>query len=281
MRQKRSKSYRKQMLVYNHAFKFRAPYQIIVDHEIVEVADHSGIDLVKYLKNTVQDEVKPMITQCCMQKLYESKNQSAISLAKNFERRRCGHKDQAIDPYDCIDSIIDIKGQNKHRYVVCTQSIDLRRKLRHIPGVPLLYMNRSVMIMEPLSNSSDAKQKQFEQSKLSGGLNDIKAGKLVKGGNSTGEAEKEKAGAKRKRGPKEPNPLSMKKKKPTAGDNKQEEGPKKKRRRKHGNKNSEDKQDDGAEDNTDNGAQPSENLEENQSEEKGTRDELEVGNDSD
>lgn len=59
MRQKRSKAYRKQMLVYNHTFKFRAPYQVIVDHEIVEVAQYLKLDLEKYIRNTVQDEIKP------------------------------------------------------------------------------------------------------------------------------------------------------------------------------------------------------------------------------
>lgn len=178
-----------------------------------------------------------------MQKLYESKNQQAIELAKRFERRRCGHKDHAIDPSDCINSIIDIKGQNKHRYVVVTQDLDLRRKLRQIPGVPLIYMNRSVMVMEPLSRASEQKQKEYEESKLSGGLNDKNAGLR-----EVQEQPEETAAKKRKKGPKEPNPLSVKKKKVEKAPLSTDEGgrEKKKRKRRH-KKRSENNEEGGAE----------------------------------
>lgn len=43
---------------------------------------------------------------------------------------------------------------NKHRYVIATQSQELRQKLRSIPGVPVVHMNRSVMILEPPSDAT-------------------------------------------------------------------------------------------------------------------------------
>jgi U3 small nucleolar RNA-associated protein 23 len=43
---------------------------------------------------------------------------------------------------------------NKHRYVIATLSQPLRSKLRAIPGVPILHVNRSVMILEPPSEIS-------------------------------------------------------------------------------------------------------------------------------
>jgi U3 small nucleolar RNA-associated protein 23 len=48
-----------------------------------------------------------------------------------------------------------IKGEaNKHRYVVATQSHPLRVGLRAIPGVPIVHVNRSVMILEPASDAT-------------------------------------------------------------------------------------------------------------------------------
>lgn len=235
MRQKRAKSYRKQMLVYNHTFKFRAPYQVLVDNQVVEVAENSRIDLVKYIKNTVQEDVKILITQCAMQALYESKNQKAIDLAKLFERRRCGHKDKAIDPCDCIHGIVDINGNNKHRYVVVCQDIELRRKLRKVPGVPLLYMNRSVMVMEPLSSISGEKQHQYESAKLSQGLNSASAGIMKNQENDSVSVESKEAVNKKRKGPREPNPLSIKKKKTASNtvDNKSLEKLSGSRKRRH------------------------------------------------
>lgn len=43
---------------------------------------------------------------------------------------------------------------NKHRYVLATQSQELRQKLRTIPAVPIVHVNRSVMILEPPSDAT-------------------------------------------------------------------------------------------------------------------------------
>ncbi|KAI5969310.1 hypothetical protein CANMA_001630 [Candida margitis] len=234
MRQKRAKSYKKQMNVYHYTFKFREPYQIIVDDEIVNTCQKSSFDIGKGLTRTIQAENKPMITQCCIQALYNGKNQDAINLAKTFERRKCNHR-EAIAPRECISSIVDINGENKHRYVVATQDLELRRKLRQVPGVPLVYMNRSVMVMEPLSNASAKYSEQWESKKLTGGLNDLQAGKIVH--EDEEDIEEENTGnepAKKKRkGPKGPNPLSVKKKKKAETTEKEDGETKHKRRRKH------------------------------------------------
>ena len=93
-----------------------------------------------------------------------------------FERRKCNHK-EAIPGDDCLASVIGANSflfscyrtiphesvlarmncsgdTNKHRYVVSTQSQPLRVKLRSIPGVPILHVNRSVMILEPPSDTT-------------------------------------------------------------------------------------------------------------------------------
>lgn len=43
---------------------------------------------------------------------------------------------------------------NKHRYVIATQSQPLRVKLRAIPAVPIVHINRSVMVLEPPSDAT-------------------------------------------------------------------------------------------------------------------------------
>ena len=43
---------------------------------------------------------------------------------------------------------------NKHRYVVATQSLTLRGRLRAIPAVPLVHVTRSVMILEPPTDAT-------------------------------------------------------------------------------------------------------------------------------
>lgn len=229
MRQKRAKAYKKQMNIYLHTFKFREPFQTIVDDELVLTCDKASFDLAKGLDRTIQGETKPMITQCCMQALYATDNQSAIELAKKFERRRCNHppKDPK-PPVECIRSIVDIDGVNKHRYIVATQSTKLRRKLRSVPGVPMVFMNRSVMVMEPVSDASRRTAALSENAKLSAGLNDAKVGYVDKEEEKTSDQPKKK-----RKGPAAPNPLSIKKKKTENVDLQKPQGEKKKRVRKH------------------------------------------------
>lgn len=218
MRQKRAKSYRKQLLVYSHTFKFREPYQALVDDEIVQAAYDSKFNLWKGLQNTLQADVKIMITQCCMQKLYATENQHLIDMAKQYERRRCNHppKDPK-EPIDCIQDVVNVDGTNKHRYVVASQNIELRRKLRRIPGVPIIHINRAVMILEPLSDASIKISKKTEQEKLYKGLNDAKFAGIKKSEDATEDKDtkdkNDNKPKKRKLGVKQPNPLSMKKKK--------------------------------------------------------------------
>lgn len=258
MRQKRAKAYRKQMAYYKYNFKFREPYQVLVDDELVLESSRIKLNLSAALERTIQAPVKPMITQCCMEALYRSKNEDAITLAKRFERRRCGHRDPTQEdkgvkkPHDCLWDVVVVDGQNKHRYVVATQKDKLRQRLRRVPAVPLLYVNRSVMIMEPMSSVTERARELIERGKLVGGLNEVvtasKKRKTTEDGSDSdsegSEAEGDKPTVKKRKGPKQPNPLSIKKKKtPTTmarkavSDAKQEgeaTAGKKRRRRHHG-----------------------------------------------
>lgn len=47
---------------------------------------------------------------------------------------------------------------NPNRYVIATQSLDLRKKLRAVPGLPLVYINRSVMLLETPSDQTMQKK---------------------------------------------------------------------------------------------------------------------------
>lgn len=232
MRQKRAKAYKKQMTVYTHTFKFREPFQTVVDDELVLNCEKAQFDIQKGLDRTIQGETKPMITQCCMQALYDSKNQRAIDVAKEFERRRCNHR-EPIDPKECIESVVNIEGQNKHRYIIASQNYDLRKALRKVPGIPIVFMNRSVMVMEPLSEATARFSDEFERRKLTAGLNDAKkAGKLPKPAKEPQQAETTEAEkSKKRKGPKQPNPLSIKKKKVV--EQPKAEKPKPKRKRAH------------------------------------------------
>lgn len=202
MRQKRAKAYRKLMHLYSLSFGFRKPYQVLFDSEMCKSAVAHKIDLIKQLPLVLQGEVKPMITQCSIHELYmQGKDQQpAVDLAKLFERRKCNHR-EAIPGDDCLQSVVG--ETNKHRYVIATQSQPLRVKLRGIPGTPIVHINRSVIVLEPPSDATvKAKEEAEERALHAPGL------ELVQ---SSASASVEQPRRIRK-GPKGPNPLSVKKK---------------------------------------------------------------------
>ncbi|KAI0283324.1 Fcf1-domain-containing protein [Russula aff. rugulosa BPL654] len=207
MRQLRSKAYRKLMAMYSTSFGFRQPYQVLVDSEMCETAVSQKIDLLARIESVLVGTVKIMITQCCIHELYIRgiSHQPAVDLAKSFERRKCNHR-EAIPGNECIASLVG--ETNMHRYVIVTQSHPLRVDLRAIPGVPIVHINRSVMVLEPASDVTLQFKQRAEQDAL-------------------GPSKSEKATLnavtplvepvmKRKKRPKGPNPLSVKKKAPKA-----------------------------------------------------------------
>jgi len=186
-------------------FGFRQPYQVLVDSEMCKAAIDHKIDLVKQVCTVLQGEVKAMITQCCIHELYlQGKfQQPAVDLAKTFERRKCNHR-EPLPGDNCLASVVG--ATNKHRYIIATQSQPLRVKLRTIPAVPIVHVNRTVMVLEPPSDLTIETKEVMEEK----ALHPTAADMAVVGSSTTTEPPRKK-----KKGPKGPNPLSVKKKKPT------------------------------------------------------------------
>jgi len=203
MRQKRAKAYRKLMALYSMSFGFRQPYQVLVNSELCKTATEQKLELLKHLGSVLQGTVKLMITQCCIHELYlQGKlQQPAVDLAKSFERRKCNHK-EAIPGDECLASVIG--DSNKHRYVVATLSQPLRVKLREIPAVPIVHINRSVMVLEPPSDATLKSKETSEEQALHPTASDLA---LLPPKDIAEPLHK------KKKGPKGPNPLSVKKKK--------------------------------------------------------------------
>merc|ERR1711977_569172 len=205
MRGKRSKQYRKLMQQYGLSYGFRVPYQVLLDAQMIRDADKFKMDLVGGLERTLHGEVKPMITQCSMRHLYAAASEPGVSYlidkAKTYERRRCGHRPEdypePLSTQECLASVVDPKGNktNKNRYVVASQELEVRKHMRGILGVPLVYINRSVMIMEPMAVKKSKKStEEGPKSSVQKEVKDPAIGEL-----NPGKSDGPEQGAKRKR----------------------------------------------------------------------------------
>ena len=203
---------------------------------MVQDAARCTMNLMTSLSRTLSGTVKPMITQCSIRHLYalsaSPEKEAFIAVAKSMERRRCNHHtlEQPLSTIACLSSVIDPKSThttkdlvNKYNYVVASQDENLRLWCRDVKGVPLIYVKRSVMIMEPMAFGSTRAREGKEREKFKSGLKQSTgsiSGKRKRQADAAGtippselseaihiDAEARK---RRKRGPKEPNPLSVK-----------------------------------------------------------------------
>ncbi|ORX40892.1 Fcf1-domain-containing protein [Kockovaella imperatae] len=235
MRHKRAKVYKRAMGIYTQAFNFRQPFQILVSQDIL-LSLNKESDIHKQLFACVQGNVKPMITQCCIDALYKKGRdyQPLVDIAKTFERRKCNHR-EVIEPDECLKDVI---GQtNKHRYVLAAQSVKLRTSLSTIPGLPMIHFNpRGVLVQSPPSRATLKYKDAMEEERRTEGARVLDG--IVDGDNVLGAAQIDggqravagpsSSGQPRRNRIKGPNPLSVKKKKRKAPDDQAETATKRK-----------------------------------------------------
>ncbi|KAL2369453.1 hypothetical protein BDBG_04522 [Blastomyces gilchristii SLH14081] len=160
--------------------------------------------------------------------------------------RYCSHNEDSkpIDEVDCLLSLLSPNAElkkNKEHYILATADPEptnshtqkwksiaatapepptnyLRKGARQIPGVPIIYVKRSVMVLEPLSNSSEGVREGVERGKLKTGITKVMPGKRKRADSEEGEDEDRSVATKEKKQKrvKGPNPLSVKKPKPKA-----------------------------------------------------------------
>jgi U3 small nucleolar RNA-associated protein 23 len=146
-----------------------------------------------------------------------------LAISRTLTLRRCNHHTlpDPLSTLECYQSVIDAKGSgtNKHRYILAAQDEEVRQWARGVKGVPMIYVKRSVMVMEPMSGASASVRTGNEREKLRGGVKKnlpLKRKRDDVEEDEGREKDAEERQPKRKKktyGAKGPNPLSVKKKK--------------------------------------------------------------------
>ncbi|CAO3679000.1 unnamed protein product [Umbelopsis vinacea] len=224
MRAKRQKVYKRAMHSYQSAFGFRTPYQILLDGDFCQEGLNNKIYIKEVFPQTLMGPTKQLITSCAIAEMRSKGDEysGAVLVAKRFERRRCKHV-EPVSSAQCIKEIID--KDNPHNYCIATQDIDLRKHLRKIPGVPLIHINRSVVVLEPPSQATKNKIADLEKAKTLPNEKELQFMKKKKKElkeqerASKGDGKNAPSKKRKRKGPKQPNPLSIKKKKKSAPPN--------------------------------------------------------------
>eukprot|EP00752_Nemacystus_decipiens_P002391 g2257.t1 len=128
-----------------------------------------------------------------------------------------GTPEKGPDPAEEITATIG--AANEGKYLVASQDENLRVRLRRVPGCPLVFVSRTVLVMEQPSGKSKAEFEKAERKKAVGTTDEEDRVLSILKKREREAREKERASQPRKRLKKKasaPNPLSAKKKKSTS-----------------------------------------------------------------
>jgi len=140
-------------LFFQYNTALTPPYSILVDSNFLSHTVQHKLDLIPSMMDCLYAKCIPIVTDCVLAELEKlgQRYRLALRIAKDprFERVKCDHKGTYAD--DClVDRVI------KHRvYIVATNDRDLKRRIRKVPGVPIMCVARGKYVIERLPDAPE------------------------------------------------------------------------------------------------------------------------------
>ncbi|KAJ1960795.1 rRNA-processing protein fcf1 [Dispira parvispora] len=130
------------------------PYHILVDTNFINFSIQNKLELVKTMMDCLYAKCIPCITDCVMAELEKlgPKYRIALRVARDprFERLPCAHKGTYAD--DCL-----VHRVSQHKcYIVATCDRELKRRIRKIPGIPIMYIAQHKYTIERMPEAYGA-----------------------------------------------------------------------------------------------------------------------------
>ncbi|EDV23710.1 uncharacterized protein TRIADDRAFT_26135, partial [Trichoplax adhaerens] len=142
-------------LYFRYNTQLGPPYHIIVDTNFINFSIKNKLDIMQSMMGCLYAKCTPCITDCVMGELEKlgPKYRVALRIAKDprFERLPCMHKGTYAD--DCIVERVS----SQKCYIVATCDRDLKRRIRKIPGVPIMYISQHKYTIEQMPDAFGGK----------------------------------------------------------------------------------------------------------------------------
>ena len=127
------------------------PFRILVDTNLLWQTTADKVDLIEGVQKCLLAKCIPIVTDCVMAELEKlgRKFHLALKLAKDprIRRYKCGCKGHYAD--DCLVNTVT----TNRCFIIATNDKDLRRRIRKIPGVPILYLHQYKFHVERLPDN--------------------------------------------------------------------------------------------------------------------------------
>jgi len=175
-------------LFFKHNTSLGPPYQVLIDTNFLNFSITNKLDIFKGLMDLLLAKVTPIISDCVMAELEKlgTKYRVALRIAKDprFQRLACSHQGTYADGRQahstgsrtgvwlkhmhracahasasalcvCADCIVS-RVQMHKCYMVATCDKDLKRRIRKVPGVPVIYITQHKFSIERFADVNDA-----------------------------------------------------------------------------------------------------------------------------
>jgi U3 small nucleolar RNA-associated protein 24 len=127
------------------------PYRILLDTNFLNFSISNKLDIFKNSMDCLVGKCIPYITDCVIAELEKlgHKYRMAIRLTKDprFVKLTCDHKGTYAD--DCICNRV----RQSRIFIVATCDKDLKRRIRKIPGVPIMFISNHKYAIEKMPES--------------------------------------------------------------------------------------------------------------------------------
>jgi U3 small nucleolar RNA-associated protein 24 len=131
---------------YNRALG--PPFRVLIDTNFINRCVQLKLDVSKGMLDCLMAPTEVCVTDCVIAELQKLPKKFAVALKiardKNFKRLTCTHKGTYAD--DCLVNRVCAA----RIYIVATGDRDLKRRLRKVPGVPLMYIRGFKFAVERL-----------------------------------------------------------------------------------------------------------------------------------
>eukprot|EP00039_Didymoeca_costata_P001324 m.51601 g.51601 ORF g.51601 m.51601 type:complete len:199 (-) comp10742_c0_seq3:200-796(-) len=141
-------------LYFEYNTQLGPPYHVIIDTNFINFSIQNKLDIHKSMLDCLYAKCTPYITDCVMAELEKlgRKYRLAMKMARDprMKRLTCLHKGTYAD--DCIVDRIT----NHRCFIVATCDRDLKRRIRKVPGVPIMFITQRKYSIERMPDAYGA-----------------------------------------------------------------------------------------------------------------------------
>eukprot|EP00871_Galdieria_phlegrea_P000467 jgi/Galph1/1420/GphlegSOOS_G110.1 len=138
-------------LFFSYNTALGPPFHVLMDTNFINFSVVNKLDILKAMMDCLFAPCVACVTDCVMAELEKlgSKYRLALKVArdKRFVRLKCFHQGTYAD--DCLVERV----QENRVYIVGTCDKDLKRRLRKVPGVPIMYIKQHRYTIERLPDA--------------------------------------------------------------------------------------------------------------------------------